>query len=196
MRRIVVSNIVSIDGYYEGPTQGVMDLPMDAAFDAYNLERFRAADTLLLGATSYRGFSAYWPTVADHPAVPEDHPRSRAYDETNRAISRRYREVEIVVVSDSLRVAPDAPWADRTQVVPRDGVAAFKEAGEGECIVFGSRTMWNGLLRLGLVDELHLMVGATVLAGGTPTFDAAASLRLIGTRRFDGSDNVVLVYRA
>ena len=195
MRRIVVTNIVSLDGYHEGASQGVMELPMDPAFDSYNLERFRAADTVLLGATSYSGFSAYWPAVADHPAVPEDDPMARAYDETNRAISRRYREVDVVVVSDSLTVAPDAPWAGRTRVVPRTGVAAFKESGDGECVVFGSRTMWNGLLRAGLVDELHLMVGATVLTGGTPLFQDRASLHLLDVRRFDGSDNVVLVYR-
>jgi len=76
MRKITVHNIVSLDGYYEGPIQGVMDLPMDAAFDAYNLERIRVADTVLLGATPYRMFNAYWPTVADHPAVPADDPGS------------------------------------------------------------------------------------------------------------------------
>jgi hypothetical protein len=58
MRTIIVSNIVSLDGFFEGSTHGVMDLPMDAAFDAYNLERISAADTVLLGATSYLGFNA------------------------------------------------------------------------------------------------------------------------------------------
>ncbi len=46
MRKLVVSNIVSLDSYYEGPGRDVMVLPMDAAFDAYNAERLRAADTL------------------------------------------------------------------------------------------------------------------------------------------------------
>jgi dihydrofolate reductase len=194
MRRITVHNIVSLDGYYEGPTQGVMDLPMDAAFDVYNLERIRAADTVLLGAASYRMFNAYWPAVADHPAVPADDPMARAYDETNRAFSRRYDEVDVVVVADSLQVSPDAPWAARTRVVARSQVATFKQSGGGECVVFGSRRMWNGLLSRGLLDELHLMVGPTVLAGGTRLFVSPVSLRLKDTRRFEGSDNVLLVY--
>jgi dihydrofolate reductase len=65
---------------------------------------------------------------------------------------------------------------------------------EGECVVFGSRTTWNGLLAQGLVDELHLLVGARVLGGGTPLFTAPVDLELRDARRFDGSENVRLVY--
>ena len=49
MRTLVVSNIVSVDGSYEGPGGNVMALDVDAAFDAYDLERIRAAGTVLLG---------------------------------------------------------------------------------------------------------------------------------------------------
>lgn len=195
MRKIVVTNIVSLDGYYEGPDNGVMDLPMDEFFNANNLERFKAADTVLLGATSYQGFNSYWPSIKDHPEVPVDDPMAMAYDETNRGISRRYDEVDVVVVSDSLEVDPDAPWADHTRVIGRDEVKAFKESSDGECLVFGSHLMWNGLLEQGLVDELHLMVGPTVLGGGTPAFRSPASLALVETKRFEGSENVLLVYR-
>jgi len=74
-------------------------------------------------------------------------------------------------------------------------VARLKASGEGEIVVFGSRTLWQRLLAAGLVDELHLMVGATVLAGGTPLFVVPQSLTLQSCRRFDGSDNVLLIYR-
>jgi hypothetical protein len=55
MRKLIVSNAMSLDGYYEGPGNNVMALfdyrwvyPTDESFDAYNAERLRAADTLLL----------------------------------------------------------------------------------------------------------------------------------------------------
>ena len=74
MRKLIVSNAVSLDGYYEGPGKNVMalfdyrwDYPKDESFDAYNAERLRAADTLLLGKVSYEGFKGFWPPVADDP---------------------------------------------------------------------------------------------------------------------------------
>ena len=44
MRTLVVCNIMSVDGFYEGPGRDMMVLNMDEAFDAYNLERIRSAD--------------------------------------------------------------------------------------------------------------------------------------------------------
>jgi hypothetical protein len=79
MRKLIVANIMSLDGYVAGPGDNVMALPMEGFFDEHNLERLRAADTLLLGATTYMGLKAYWPAVAEHPelspAVAKD-PRS------------------------------------------------------------------------------------------------------------------------
>jgi dihydrofolate reductase len=98
MRKLIVTNIVSLDGYYEGPSKNVMGLfsyrleayPTDESFDAYNAERLRAADTLLLGRTSYEGFKSYWPPVAEDPhAAPLE-----------REISRLNNAIEKVVVSD------------------------------------------------------------------------------------------------
>jgi dihydrofolate reductase len=194
VRTVVVSNIVSLDGSYEGPGGDVMALNMDAAFDAYNLERIRAAGTVLLGRRSFEGFSSYWPTIA---AAPHD-PGDRALSDDNRELSRRYDPLPKIVVSDGYVVPPDNPWHGVTTVVPRDEAAARvtaeKQHGDGDILVFASRTTWNGLLVDGLVDEIHLMVGPRALAGGTPAFDRPTDLRLLDVRRFDGSDNVLLRY--
>lgn len=194
MRTVVVSNVVSLDGSYEGPGGDVMALNMDAAFDAYNLERIRAAGTVLLGRRSFEGFSAYWPRIADAPHDPTD----RALSEDNRELSRLYDPLPKIVVSDGLVVPVDNPWHAVTTVVPRaaaaERVAAEKERGTGDILVFGSRTTWNALLRDGLVDEIHLMIGPRALPGGTPLFEDPTDLRLLDVRRFDGSENVLLRY--
>jgi len=52
MRQVIVSNIMSVDGYYEGPGRNVMALNVDEAFDAYNLERIRAAGMVVLAVPS------------------------------------------------------------------------------------------------------------------------------------------------
>jgi dihydrofolate reductase len=189
MRKLIVTNIVSLDGYHEGP-EGVMQLPMDDAFDAHNLERLEAADTLLLGATTFRGFQGFWPSVADDPT----------FSDSYRGISRRNNEIAKVIISDS---EPDDlldTWRTTTTVVPRAdakrAVEDLKQQDGGDILVFGSRTMWNGLLDEGLVDEIQLMVGPVVLRGGVPAFAAPHQLTLTGTRGFEGSGNVLLTYTA
>jgi dihydrofolate reductase len=198
MRKVIVCNITSLDGYYEGPGGNVMALPMDEAFDAYNLERMRSAGTVLLGRVSYEGFSSYWPHIADHPQEPEDY---RAVSPGNRELSRIYNGVEKVVVTDGYTPAADNPWHGTTTVLRRDEVASWitaqRSGSGGDILIYGSHIMWNALLHAGLVDELHLMVGAVVLGGGTPLFTTpVADLRLLDARCFDGSHNVLLTYAA
>ena len=197
MRNLIVSNAMSLDGYYEGPGKNVMalfdyrwDYPTDESFDAYNAERLRAADTLLLGRVSYDGFKSFWPSVADDPnATP-----------IQREISRLNNAIDKVVISDSLISEETAPWHKSTRIISRADahkqIAALKRQPGKDILVFGSHTLWNDLLANDLVDELHLMIGPVVLGAGTPLFDGqpAGSLRLIETRTWDGSGNVLVRY--
>ena len=118
----------------------------------------------------------------------------------------------LVVTSNDHTVTPDAsvlrsttddtaPWTTTTTIVPRahahQAVAELKDQPGRDILMFGSRTLWNDLLVAGLVDELHLMVGAAVLGGGTPAFGAGPvpPLRLVDTRRRDASDNLLVRYK-
>jgi len=189
MRKLIVTNIVSLDGYYEGPGQDVMALPFDEAFDEYNAERLRAADTLLLGRTSYEAFKSYWPAVADDTDA-----RS-----VEREISRLNNAIEKVVISDSLRPEETAPWHNTSIIKRRDAheqIAELKGRPGKEILVFGSHILWNDLLLAGLVDELHLMIGPALLGAGTPLFqgDSRVSLRLLDARTLEDSALVLIRY--
>ena len=190
MRKLIVTNIVSLDGYYTGPGGNIMVMPMDGRFDAYNAERIRTADILLLGRASYEGFSGFWPAVQDDPSA----------SAANREISRRQIEMHKVAVSDTLTLDADHPWTRNAEVVSRadsyERIAELKRDGDGEILVFGSHTLWTDLLAHGLVDELHFMLGAVVVGGGVPVFDGSQSpsLRLLETRTWDDSSNVLLAY--
>ena len=198
MRKLIVCNMMSLDGYYEGPGKDVMALfryraeayPNDESFDRYNAERLRLADTLLLGRTSYQGFKAFWPSVVDDPDATL----------TNQEISRLNNAIDKVVISDSLTAEETAPWHN-TRIIQRSDahaqIAKLKRQSGKEILVFGSHKLWNDLLAHDLVDELHLMVSPVVIGAGTPIFDRQppVSLRLLDTRRWDGSGNVLVQYK-
>ena len=112
----------------------------------------------------------------------------------HRAFGELYGRLPVSVISDSLTAAEVTP---ETTVVPRARAQAHVQELDGVVVVFGSRVTWTALLAAGLVDEVHLVVGATVLGGGTPLFTArVAGLITVGVERLEGSDNVVLRYRA
>ena len=77
MRNVIVSNIVTLDGFTAGEGGNPMVLNMDAAFDAYNLERMRTAGTILLGRASFELFGSFWPAVADAPTTRRTRPSAR-----------------------------------------------------------------------------------------------------------------------
>jgi hypothetical protein len=65
MRKLIVFNIISLDGYYTGPVNNVMVMPMGGVFDAYTIERLHVAETVLLGRVTYEMFRSFWASVAD-----------------------------------------------------------------------------------------------------------------------------------
>lgn len=186
MRKLIVRNILSVDGFYSGPNDDVMAMPFDVSFDDYNAERLRAADTLLLGRRSFEGFKGYWPAIADNPDVRP----------VEREISRLDNSIDKVVVSDTLTPADTAPWTE-TRIVRRadahEEVAQLKRSEGREILMFGSHVLWNDLLRAGLVDELHFMIGSAFLGDGVPIFDGP---RLLDARALDGSQLLLARYAA
>ncbi len=189
MRRLIVCNSMSLDGYVAGPGGNVMVMPLDEAFDSYCAERLRAADTLLLGRVTYEGFKEFWPPMADAPnATP-----------TQREISRLDNAIDKVVVSDSLTADQTAPWHN-SRIIRRaeahKEIAELKRQSGKDILMFGSHTLWSDLLAHGLVDELHLMIGNVVVGNGTAAFDGQppGSLRLNGVRTWPESGNVLVRY--
>lgn len=189
MRKLIVCNIVSLDGFFSGPGGNVMAMPFDDGFSDYNAERLRAADTLVLGRASFVMFRSYWPAVAQDASQPA----------VEREISRLNTAMEKVVVSDSLEPGDAGGWGP-TRVVRRADahaeIAALKGRPGRDILVFGSHLLWNELLASGLVDELHFMIGAGVVGEGVRAFEARppGRLRLLEARAFDGSSLLLARY--
>jgi dihydrofolate reductase len=141
---------MSLDGYYTGPGNNVMVLPMDEAFDAYNAERLRAADTLLLGRTTYEGFKGFWPSVAADPSATP----------ANREISRLNDAIDKLVISDTLTADQTAPWQN-TRIIRRADahaeLAGLKRQSSKDIVVFGSHR-----LCIGCSQSEHAQHGCTI----------------------------------
>jgi dihydrofolate reductase len=190
MRKIIVFNIISLDGYHTGPGNdvSVMFPMMGKVFDAYNAELLRTADVFLVGRVSFELFQSFWPKVAENPTSDEWTPGQRE-------IVQEGKSVNTIVVSDTLT----GNWPDIRIIRHADAyqqIAELKRQTGKDILMTGSRTLWNDLLAHDLIDEIHLMIGNVVLGEGVPVFVGKpdVTLRLIDIRRWEDSDNVLLRY--
>jgi dihydrofolate reductase len=189
MRKLIVCNMISLDGFYSGAAGDISAMPFDAGFSDYNAERLRAADMLLLGRKTFEAFRAYWPAIADDASQPA----------VEREVSRLSTAMDKVVVSDALKPDELEGWGP-ARVVERANahaeVAALKEEPGREILIFGSHVLWNDLLAAGLIDELHLVVGAGIVGDGIRAFEGRppGSLRLMEARTFEGSSLLLARY--
>jgi dihydrofolate reductase len=190
MRKIIVFNIISLDGYHTGPGNdvSVMFPMMGKVFDAYNAELLRTADVFLVGRVSFELFQSFWPKVAENPTSDEWTPEQRE-------IVQEGKSVNTIVVSDTLTGNwPDIRIIRRADANPQ--IAELKRQPGKDILMTGSRTLWNDLLAHDLIDEIHLMIGNVVLGEGVPVFvgKPPASLRLIDVRSWEDSDNILVRY--
>jgi dihydrofolate reductase len=175
MRRLVVSEFVSLDGVMEDPggAEGfehggwAFAVERGPEGDKFKLDELLAADAMLLGRRTYEGFAKAWPTMTDE-----------------QGFADKMNGMPKYVVSSTLR---DLEWNNSTLLEGdlADSVAKLKSEPGGDILVAGSRQLAQALQEHDLVDEYRLMVYPIVLGSGKRLFadaTASTSLRLVEAR--------------
>lgn len=175
MGTIRVMNFVSLDGVVQSVLSA--DEDRDGGFEAGGwvsalmdddvarimAEATTAASAMLLGRRTYEGFAAIWPTA----------------DQSEPPVAAMNR-MEKYVVSRTLAAAD---WENTTVLSDPADVERIKARIDGDILVFGSSVLLQSLFRLGLVDEIWLLIFPLVIGSGKKMFpdgSQALSLELTG----------------
>lgn len=179
MRRLVVWNMMTLDGCFEGRTPwdlGFHETVWGDELQAFSLEQGKEIGTLLFGRRTYEGMAAYWTTATG-------------------AVADMMNSIEKAVATRTL----DAATWNNTRLLKGDAVEAVRglKAEDGKDIyVFGSADLLASLLATGLVDEYRLCVVPVVLGRGNPLFkpqDQQIRMRLESARPLT-TGGVILTY--
>ncbi|HEU5262831.1 MAG TPA: dihydrofolate reductase family protein [Gemmatimonadales bacterium] len=184
MRKLVVFNQVTLDGYFadvRGDMSWAHKDANDAEWNAFLAENASGGGVLLFGRITYELMASYWPTPQALTNAP--------------VVAERMNGMQKVVFS---RTLDKASWQNTT-LVNGDIVAAVRrmknEPGPGMAIL-GSGSIVSQLTQVGLIDEYQLVVNPIVLGKGKSMFDGFTGrllLKLTQTRTF-GNGNVLLCY--
>jgi dihydrofolate reductase len=183
MRNLIMWNLVTLDGYFEGAKSWDLDWHNYAwgeELERFSLEQLKTIDALLFGRVTYEGMASYWTTAKGEVADAADAMNS----------------IPKIVFSKTL-VKVD--W-NNTRLVTEDAPAYIRqlkrEPGR-DLFVFGSAGLSAALLREGLFDELRLCLVPVVLGGGNPLFKpgtAKTPMKLIEARPLK-TGGVILRYQ-
>jgi dihydrofolate reductase len=186
MRKLVVSEYVTLDGVMEDPGGGEKSAHGGWSFQFWNDEAMQykfdelfAADALLLGRVTYQGFAAAWPTMKD-----------------DAGFADRMNGLPKYVVSTTLQTAE---WNNSTIISENvvEEIARLKQQPGQDILVAGSGVLVHTLMQHDLIDEYRIMLHPIVLGSGKRLFrdgNDTKTLRLVETKPLS-SGIVVLSYQ-
>jgi dihydrofolate reductase len=180
MGRLIVWDIASVDGYFEGAQQ--WDLRLHEHIWGEDLRRLSLGfgeelGLLVFGRVTYEGMAAHWQDSDDESEIAE------------------YMNAAPKLVAS--RSLTEATWHNTEIAADIVGeLSRRKQADERPIYVFGSAMLTDSLLHAGLVDELLIGLAPVILGAGTPLFKPARSARpleLLEARAID-TGGVLLRY--
>ncbi|TKD43666.1 MAG: dihydrofolate reductase [Mesorhizobium sp.] len=150
MRKLIIWDMVTVDGFLEGPDRDISWFVFEEELENYIRETQEKADTLIFGRVTYELMAAYWPSEQGW-------------------IANFMNKIEKVVFSRTLK---SADW-NNTKLFNgnvAEEVSKLKTRDGGDIFVFGSADLTATLMEHGLIDEYHLGINPVILGRGTPLF--------------------------
>ena len=182
MRNIFLFMMVTLDGFFEGPNHEIDWHNVDEEFNEFAINQLHELDTLLFGRATYEGMASFWPT----PFARENDP----------IVADLMNTTTKIVFSTTLA---QAEWENSRLVKDHvaEEIAQLKQQPGKDIAIFGSSDLAVSLMRMGLLDELRIMVNPVVLGSGKTLFtgmNEKQNLKLLDTKAFR-SGNVLLRYQ-
>lgn len=182
MGRLIINNAITVNGSYEAPVPEPGGwLVLDPDSQAASLEKWQAADAMVMGRRTYEGLAAVWPQMADLP-------RFEAY-------AHQMNSMPKYVAPRTLR--PPLTWnAALLEGDLAESMSKLKDEHAGNLIVTGAGELARDLMAQRLVDEVWFTVSPYLWPTGPRIFDdlGAFRLELVDTTTYP-SGVVVLHYR-
>jgi dihydrofolate reductase len=189
MRKVIVSEFVSLDGVMQDPggtgelDRGGWSFQFDRGpeGDEFKVDELAAADALLLGRVTYEGFAAAWPQMAEQTG------------EYGSWMNSYPKHVASRTLQEPLEWNASLIEGDIAQKV-----SELKQQDGKDNLVFGSAQLVHTLMEHDLIDEYRLMVFPIVVGKGKRLFGDVGetrTLRLVDTKPVGPDGVLVLTYR-
>jgi len=195
MRRIVMFNRVSADGYFAS-ADGNLDWTVpDEAIDQAGAARMGDFDTMLFGRHTYDAFESFWPHAESDSVTASDPHSDGRRTKTLRSMAGWINRTAKWLYSAS---KTEVSWQN-SRLFPRLDPAelrAYKQAPGKDMIVFGSGSLVSQLTQHGLIDEYQFVVGPLLLGSGRSLIEGVSErvpLELLEAKPYP-SGNLMLRY--
>ncbi len=172
-------NLVTLDGFFEGPKSWELDWHDSVwgdELERYSIEQSKSTGMLLFGRVTYEGMASYWPSQKGE-------------------IADFMNTIPKIVFSKTMK---KAEWNNTTLVKGNalEEVAKLKRQPGKNMFVFGSANLSSTLLEHDLFDEIDLALAPVILGRGNPLFKASPDrlkMKLLEARPLK-SGGVILRY--
>jgi len=194
MRRIVMFNRVSADGYFAAPDGNLDWVVPEEQLDKSAAASLEDSDTILLGRRTYEMFESVWPHALDDTRTARD-PHGERRSPEIRAMAVWINEATKLCVSKTRK---DVTWKNSRllrDVDPREIEAIKRQPGK-TIMIFGSGSLVSQLTQHELIDEYHFVVGPILLGAGKALVSGVSrrlKLNLLEAKGYP-SGNVALRY--